>query len=289
MAGSAGHLAAALGAAPALLRATAHLVAVEPLAGLGAAITGLGADTAGVVVERRAAEHEVSARVADVGAVEQRPDVLSGGVLAAFVQAVDDRRQADVVAVGAAVNAVVHRERDVLGLEVVALALVLSLGAISPAAFVTPARPPLLRVHLSTLRRFGEKSAPPRVARAFCRRVNQPAVRLERALVRARYWTLQPRKGRHLDPDHRIQLPGSETGSKPPADASRLGARATVEQNVSRKDLPVACIGRCGASNAVGRRSGHPSANVSATAPRRGNACETRGAPVSGRRAAFSP
>ncbi len=67
-----------------------------------------------------AAQHEVSTRVAGLRAVQQGFDVLGIGVLAAHAQAVHERLGADVVALRAAVDAVVHLVRDGLGLQVMA-------------------------------------------------------------------------------------------------------------------------------------------------------------------------
>jgi len=51
------------------------------------------------------AEHEIGAGLADLGAVEQEPDVVLGGVLAAPFQAMLYRGEADLVAGGTVVNA----------------------------------------------------------------------------------------------------------------------------------------------------------------------------------------
>lgn len=109
-AGLRGHRAARFGTATAGLSAPAHhlIVARQALATLRASLAGLGAETADPTVEFRTPEHEVGARGAGLGAIEQRPDVGGIGMLATHVQAMRRRLDADGVAVGAIGDAVSH-------------------------------------------------------------------------------------------------------------------------------------------------------------------------------------
>src|SRR6266545_4498096 len=100
------HAPAGLSAAAACRGAVLHgRIFAQLFARLGAALTDLGADAAGARVEIRAAQHKVRARLADLGAVEQQPDVRGLGVLAALLQAVGNGSHADAVAVQALLNA----------------------------------------------------------------------------------------------------------------------------------------------------------------------------------------
>jgi len=111
----AAHLATGLHAAPARLGALAYdRVVGELLARARAAAAGVRAAAAVELVQRRGAQHQVPADVAGLGAVEQRPDELGRGVLAAALQAVLQRGRAQVMAVRAIGDAVVHRLVDVL-------------------------------------------------------------------------------------------------------------------------------------------------------------------------------
>lgn len=105
-----------------MLGAATHLLVLpaDPLARLGTALARLGARAAVASVQTGAAQHEVAARIARRRAVEQCPDVLETGVLAAEREAMDHRLEAYVVALRAASDAVVHLGADVLGLQMVA-------------------------------------------------------------------------------------------------------------------------------------------------------------------------
>ncbi len=82
------HLAAGLGASPASFRALAHLlVLAHAFAILRAFRADFRARPAGMLVQRRAAQHEVRARVANTHAIEQQTDMIRGGVWPAFGQA----------------------------------------------------------------------------------------------------------------------------------------------------------------------------------------------------------
>jgi len=115
-----GHLTAALGAAPAGFGAGQHvrIAACHLLALRRTALAGLGADAAGAGVQRRAAQHEVRAGLAGLGAIEQRGDVLDRGVLAAHAETVVHRRRADAVAAQARLNTALHLGVHPLGVVV---------------------------------------------------------------------------------------------------------------------------------------------------------------------------
>src|SRR4051812_32933608 len=66
-------------------------------------------------MQRRGAQHEVAAYVARLRAVEQRPDQLGVGVVAAPLEAVLDGGYAAVMAVRAVGDAFAHRVVEVLG------------------------------------------------------------------------------------------------------------------------------------------------------------------------------
>src|SRR5687767_10613085 len=97
---------AALGATAAFLRAAAHHFVIEqPLARLGAVPARSRADTAGISMEVRAVQHEVVAELAGLRALTESADVIGGGMVASFSEAMDDRRDADVVTPRAPIDA----------------------------------------------------------------------------------------------------------------------------------------------------------------------------------------
>src|SRR5206468_3194591 len=85
------------------LRIVAELIAV-----LRTALTHLGAHATGARMERGPAEHKVRARLADLGAVEQQPNMRGRRVLAPHLQTIRDGRQADAVTVQTLLNALLH-------------------------------------------------------------------------------------------------------------------------------------------------------------------------------------
>ena len=104
-----GHFAATLGASPAGLGAKHHgLVVGETRAVLGAHLADAGTNTAGHLMHRRTAQHEIGGGDADLGAVLHQPDVVGSGMLTAFVQAMRNGREANGVAVKAVGDAVLH-------------------------------------------------------------------------------------------------------------------------------------------------------------------------------------
>jgi hypothetical protein len=104
-------------AAAALRRALAeHLVIPgHALTLIGAGSANVRAHTAGELMPLRSAEHEVGAGLAYVGAVEQQPDVRRLGMLAAELEAVARRTDADRVAAHTRVDALLHLSRNVRG------------------------------------------------------------------------------------------------------------------------------------------------------------------------------
>src|SRR5690606_8638732 len=105
-AGSGRHPAAGFGTAPAHLGAAPHLVVIaEAPAILGTALADLSAGGADVPVQVGPSDHEIGAGPADLGAVDQQPDMPRLGVPAALVQAMRNRLQADAVTIGAVANA----------------------------------------------------------------------------------------------------------------------------------------------------------------------------------------
>jgi uncharacterized protein YcfJ len=110
---------AALGATAAFLRAAAHHVVVELFARLGAVLAGSGADTAGVSVKLRAAQHQVVAELTRLRALTESADVIGGRVVAAFREAMDDCRDADVVTRRAPIDALAQIVGQVVGHTVV--------------------------------------------------------------------------------------------------------------------------------------------------------------------------
>src|SRR5688500_7877705 len=106
----AGHFAAALCALATDLGAAAHqgVIAAEPLAVLGAPHAHVTTHHAGLRVQWRGAQHEVRAGLTDFGAVQQQTDVLRRGLLTTALETVRDRLQAQVMAVLAFLDAVLH-------------------------------------------------------------------------------------------------------------------------------------------------------------------------------------
>ena len=111
------HASARLGATPTCIRTLRHqlVASAHGPAGCLARPADLGTGRARVHAVIRAAEHEVRRRLTDFRAVEQQPDVMRLGVLAAEVEAVVRRLEADGVAAGAFVEALLHLARRVVG------------------------------------------------------------------------------------------------------------------------------------------------------------------------------
>jgi hypothetical protein len=110
---------AALSATAAFFRAAAHHVVVELFARLGAVLAGSGADTAGVSVKLRAAQHEVVAELTRLRALTESANVIGGRIVASFSEAMDDRRDADLVTRRAPIDALAQIVGEVLGHTVV--------------------------------------------------------------------------------------------------------------------------------------------------------------------------
>src|SRR5882724_6236772 len=110
---SARHLEAGCRAAPADLRAGRQVgIFALPVALVRAVGADGGARAAGMLVLVGAPDHEVGGGAADLGAVEQQPDqgfLEARGALA--VEMTGGRFQADPVAVGTVLDALLHRVR----------------------------------------------------------------------------------------------------------------------------------------------------------------------------------
>jgi len=78
------------------------------LAGLGAAITCIGTESASLWVKRRVAQHKVLACETGLRTVEQRLNVAGLRMLASLLETVRDRLNADGMAVFAVLNALLH-------------------------------------------------------------------------------------------------------------------------------------------------------------------------------------
>ena len=104
------HLPARLSTPAALFCAAGHrLVAVgQALAALGALFADLCAHPADASVPVGAPQHEVSARGADLRAIEQEGDVILRGMLATHAKTMDDGFDTDVVATCAVLDAFAH-------------------------------------------------------------------------------------------------------------------------------------------------------------------------------------
>jgi len=101
------HLPAGIRTAVAQVGAAAHFLIVvgHLLALVAAALADFGADAAGERVQIGAADHEIGAGVADLGAIGEQPDVVPLRVPSALPQAMLDGADADRVALGAIVDA----------------------------------------------------------------------------------------------------------------------------------------------------------------------------------------
>lgn len=105
------HCGALVGAPPACIRAAVHFIAADLFARARTFAADLGAQCAEVGVKFRAAHHEVGARGARLGAIEQRLDVLRGRMLSAHSQASLHRLQAGAVALHTRHDAALHLAR----------------------------------------------------------------------------------------------------------------------------------------------------------------------------------
>ena len=96
------HLPASFGAAAADLSALPHHVVSisQTFAVFGAAVANFGAHSTGTAMKLGIAQHEICGALADLGTVEQQNDVFAASVIAAFVQTVRHRLEANVVAIG---------------------------------------------------------------------------------------------------------------------------------------------------------------------------------------------
>ena len=103
-----GHALAGVGAAAADLRTGLHLGSADRLARLRAGAADFGARPAGDAVVLGTTDHEIGARPADLGAVEQGPDVVRIGVLPAHLQAPLRAREANALALGADFDTRLH-------------------------------------------------------------------------------------------------------------------------------------------------------------------------------------
>jgi hypothetical protein len=101
-----GHVMTRISAALAGISAEAHLLILgEALAGGFALLAHLGADSAGVWMKLRSAEHEVGAGLADLSAIEQQADMRCFAHLPAAGEAMADGQGADAMAVAAVLDA----------------------------------------------------------------------------------------------------------------------------------------------------------------------------------------
>lgn len=104
----AGHPIAFRGAASARFSALFHRFTGKSFAGLGASAADRGASGAGVFVQGGASQHEVGARGADLGAIDERSDVARLSVLPAHFKAALDGLDADPMAILARFDAALH-------------------------------------------------------------------------------------------------------------------------------------------------------------------------------------
>ena len=103
------HSAAGFRTATAHLSTAPHLlVLAHAIAFLGTARTDLCTHSTRARVQIRATEHEVGARLADLGTIQEEPDVRGLGVLASELQAMRDGLHADLVAFGTVSDALLH-------------------------------------------------------------------------------------------------------------------------------------------------------------------------------------
>jgi hypothetical protein len=106
---SSGHFATRFRAATTHVSAALHhLVVTELVTVLRARFTHLCTDLTGTRMVFGAEEHEARARVADLGAGNQHPDVVRVGVLPAQFEAVADGFEADRLATLAAIDTLLH-------------------------------------------------------------------------------------------------------------------------------------------------------------------------------------
>ena len=70
--------------------------------------TDFGTDPAGPRVQIGSSQHKVRARLADLGTIQQEPDVIGLRVTAALLQAVRDRLQTNAMAVQTLFDALLH-------------------------------------------------------------------------------------------------------------------------------------------------------------------------------------
>jgi hypothetical protein len=84
-------------------------IILEQGAAFGTLFAGSSANTARRWMQCRSVQHEIGAEATEFGAVHHRANVFCFGVCAATVQAVLNGLQANVMAIGAVVDAIVHR------------------------------------------------------------------------------------------------------------------------------------------------------------------------------------
>ena len=107
------HLLATFNASVARIDAALHdRIIVEQGAAFDTGFAGSSANAARFGMQRRSSQHEIGTEATEFGAVHHGSDVHGLGVRAPTVQAVLNGLQANVVAIGAVVNAVVHRLLD---------------------------------------------------------------------------------------------------------------------------------------------------------------------------------
>jgi hypothetical protein len=102
------HGAAGLGAAPADLRA---LVFAPRFARFGAGFADFCASAASHAMQGRLPKHEVMAGIANLHAIQEEKDVMGIGMFSAFVQAIVNDSKADIAAILAIMDALVHLRR----------------------------------------------------------------------------------------------------------------------------------------------------------------------------------
>lgn len=103
------HLAAGFGAAAADVGTAPHDVVVgDGVAAPGAGFAGLGADATSQRVQVRIAQHEMSACLAHLGAIQEGANVIRRGVPATFLKAVSEGLGANPVALQTFLDALLH-------------------------------------------------------------------------------------------------------------------------------------------------------------------------------------
>ena len=85
---------------------------MEQGAAFGACFASSSTNAARLGMQCRSSQHEIGTKVTEFGTVHHRANVFCLGVCASTVQAVLNGLQANVMAIGAVVNAVVHRLLD---------------------------------------------------------------------------------------------------------------------------------------------------------------------------------